>query len=60
MIVFNGASREGVSIFVHNKWKNFIKDFGFLQDNQMVWVKVENLPRGDIGLTNVYAPNDLR
>lgn len=33
MIVFNGDGRKGVSIFVHNKSKNFIKGFGFFQDN---------------------------
>ncbi len=60
MIVFNGDGRKGVNIFVHNKWKNFIKDFGFFQNNWMVWVKMENLPREDIGLTYVYDPNDLQ
>jgi hypothetical protein len=24
----------------------------------MVWVRLNNLPKGDIGLTNVYAPNN--
>jgi hypothetical protein len=33
MILFNGNGRKGVSICVHNKWKNFIKDFRFFQDN---------------------------
>jgi len=54
----NGISKRGVNIFVHNKWRLFIKNFGFFQNNIMVWVRLKNLPKGDIGLTNVYAPNN--
>jgi hypothetical protein len=36
----------------------FIKNFGFFQNNIMVWVRLKNLPKGDIGLTNVYDPNN--
>ncbi len=54
----NGIGKRGVSIFVHNKWNFFIKKFGFFQNNRKVWVKLKNLPKGDIGLTNVYAPNN--
>ncbi len=34
----NGINKRGVSIFVHNKWNFFIKNFGFFQNNIMVWL----------------------
>jgi hypothetical protein len=54
----NGIGKRGANIFVHNKWNFCIKKIGFFQNYRMVSVKLKNLPKRDIGLTNVYAPNN--
>jgi hypothetical protein len=37
--------------------QNFVTEHGALYDNRVVWIKMEGVEGGNIGVACVYAPN---
>ena len=53
----NAAGKGGVGIFLANKYARLVTDHGTLYDNRLVWIKLEGIEGGKIGLACIYAPN---
>lgn len=53
----NEAGKEGVGIIIPSRYAKLVTMHGALYDNRVVWVKLEGLEGGNLGLACVYAPN---
>ena len=53
----NAAGKGGVSILLASKYARLITDHETLYDNRLVWIKLEGIEGGKIGLVCIYAPN---
>ena len=53
----NAAGKGGVGIILAHKYAKMVKAYGALYDNRVVWIKLEGIEGGNIGLACVYAPN---
>ena len=54
----NAAGKGGVGILLANKYARLVTATGALYDNRVVWIKLERVEGGNIGLACVYAPNN--
>jgi exonuclease III len=54
----DGASKGGVYILVSEKMCTKVVEDGQLGDNQVQWIRLHGLPSSDLGIANVYTPND--
>ena len=53
----NAAGKGGVGIILAQKYAKLVTTHGALYDNRVVWVKLEGIEGGNIGLACVYALN---
>ena len=53
----NAAGKGGVGIILAQKYAKLVTTHGTLYDNRVVWIKLEGIEGGNIGLACVYAPN---
>lgn len=53
----NAAGKEGVGILIARKYAKLITLHGALYVDRVIWVKLEGIEGGNIGLACVYAPN---
>ena len=53
----NAAGKGGVGILLARKYARLVTDHGALYDNRVVWIKLEGIEGGNIGLICIYAPN---
>jgi exonuclease III len=53
-----GAGKGGVAILLGPKWRNSIKQARNIYHNRVQWLILEGLAGGDVGIANVYAPNN--
>ena len=53
----NAAGKGGVGILLASKYARLVTDHGALYDNRLVWIKLEGIEGGKIGLACIYAPN---
>ena len=53
----DAAGKGGVGILIAHKYARLVKDHGALYDNRVVWIKLEGIEGGNIGIACVYAPN---
>ena len=52
----NAVSIRGVGILLAQKYARLVIDYGALYDNRVVWIKLEGVARGYIGIVCIYAP----
>lgn len=55
-----GAGKGGISTIVHNKLAPSVSSHGSIFRNRAFWIRLSGLSGGDLGILNVYAPNDPR
>ena len=53
----NAADKGGVRIIMANKFAKLVTANRSLCDNRVVWVKLEGVEGGNIGIACIYAPN---
>jgi exonuclease III len=53
-----GVGCDGVATFLAFQWARIVSQSGTLHYNRIHWFVLSGLPGGDVGVTNVYAPND--
>lgn len=53
-----GAGCGGVITLINPKWASHIGATGSLMENRLHWVILKGLPGGDVGIANIYAPNE--
>ena len=53
----NAAGKGGVGILLARKYAKLVTEHGALYDNRVVWIKLEGIEGGSIGLACIYAPN---
>jgi hypothetical protein len=47
-------------MMVANKWAKFIVAKGSIAKNKILWVQFDGIPRGKLGVGNIYALNESR
>ena len=55
-----GAGRGGICTFLNNKLTPLVTDQGNILGNKAFWICLQGLPGGDLGILNIYAPNESR
>lgn len=55
-----GAGRGGICTFFHGKLAPLVTTQGTILGNRAFWIHLRGLPGGDLGILNIYAPNDSR
>lgn len=53
----NAASKGGVGILLAHKYARLVTDHGALYNDRVVWIKLESIERGNIGVACIYTPN---
>lgn len=53
----NATGKGRVGILLANKYAKLVMATGALYENRVVWIKLEGVEGGNIGLACVYAPN---
>lgn len=53
-----GAGRGGLATFVTPRLAANVSRSGTIMDNRAHWIILTSLPRGDIGIANIYAQNN--
>jgi hypothetical protein len=53
-----GAGRGGICTLPHENLALLVADHGTIFQNRAIWLKLSGLPMGDLGILNLYAPND--
>ena len=53
----NAAGKGGVIILINHKYAKLVTEHGALCDNRVVWIKMEGVEGGKVGIVCVYAPN---
>ena len=53
----NAAGKGGVGILLANKYARLVTATGSLYEDMVVWIKLEGVEGGNVGLACVYAPN---
>jgi hypothetical protein len=53
----NAAGKGGVRILLANKYARLVTATGSLYEDRVVWIKLEGVEGGNVGLACVYAPN---
>ena len=51
------AGKRGVDILLNPKYATLVTEHEALYDNRVVWIKMEGVEGGNIGVACVYAPN---
>lgn len=55
-----GAGKGGICTILHEKLAPSVSGHGTILQNRAFWFKLKGLPGGDLGIVNLYAPNDSR
>ena len=55
-----GAGRGGICSILHEKLAPLVSGHGSILNNRAFWFRLKWLPGGDLGILNLYAPNDTR
>jgi exonuclease III len=53
----NAAGKGGVGILLSHKYAKLVTEHGSLYENRVVWVKLDGIEGGSLGLACIYAPN---
>lgn len=53
----NGAGRGGLGILLANRYAMMVSTHGTLYEYKVVWIKLERMDAGNIGIACVYVPN---
>ena len=53
----NAVGKGGVGILLARKYAKLVTAHRSLYDNRLVWIKIEGIEGGNIGLACIYAPN---
>lgn len=53
-----GAGCGGLITMLHPRWTRMVSANGALLENRAQWFILHGLPGGDLGVANIYAPND--
>ena len=53
----NAAGKGGVGILLAHKYARLVTKHGTLYDDRVVWIKLEGIEGGNIGIACIYAPN---
>ena len=53
----NAAGKGRVGILLAHKYVRLVKDHGALYEDRVVWVKLEGIEGGNVGIACIYAPN---
>lgn len=53
----NGASKRGVGILLAAKYARLITATSSIMQNRVIWLKVEGIEGGNLGIACIYAPN---
>jgi hypothetical protein len=51
------ARKGGVGIFLANKYVRLVTTTGLLYENRVIWIRLEEIGGGNVGLACVYSPN---
>ena len=54
----DGAGCGGAAFFIHQKWKYQIGSSSSSFKDRVIWIVLKGIPGGDLGILNIYAPND--
>lgn len=55
----DAAGKGRVGIILSSKYARLVKDHMSLYDNRVVWVKLEGVEGGNLGIACIYTPNIL-
>lgn len=55
----SGAGKGGVGILLASKYARLVTTSSSLMNNRVIWIKLEGIEGGNLGLACVYAPNIL-
>ena len=55
-----GAGKGGICTLLHEKLAPLVSSYGSILHNRAFWFRLKGLPGGDLGILNIYAPNDSR
>lgn len=53
----NAARKRGVGILLARKYARLVTAHGSLYENKVIWIKLEEVEGGNIGLVCIYTPN---
>lgn len=53
----NAPGKVGVRILLAHKYARLVMAHGSLYENRVVWIKLEGIEGGSVGLACIYAPN---
>lgn len=53
----SGVGKGGVGILLVSKYVRLVKASGSLMNNRVIWIKLEGVEGGNLGIACVYAPN---
>jgi hypothetical protein len=53
-----GAGKGGIVTLLAPKWATLVSQSGVIMGNRVHWFVLSGLPCGDIGIVNLYAPNE--
>jgi hypothetical protein len=54
----NGAGCGGLAILLASKWANTVASSGSCYNGRALWVILKDIPGGELGILNIYGPND--
>lgn len=55
-----GAGRGGICTLLHGNLAARVSEHGSILQNRAFWLRLTGLPGGDLGVLNLYAPNNTR
>ena len=55
----NGAGKEGIWMFIISKLSHLVHSSSIIGINLAQWIFFKELPRGDLAILNIYAPNEV-
>ena len=53
----DAAGKRGVGILLAHKYTRLVTNHGSLYNDRVVWIKLEGIEGGNIGIACIYAPN---
>ncbi len=54
-----GLRQKGNYILMYHKWEKFVIEYKTLGHNKVQVLRMKGLPWGELGIINIYAPNNL-
>ena len=55
-----GAGKGGICTILKENLAPHVSSHGIILRNRAFWIRLSGLPGGDLGILNLYAPNDTR